>query len=93
MSKYNLKFDGQATHYCRYCNTWDTPSSSAEPGDADKIICGNCGRRGYLVANPFPDNMLPYVELDHSPEALPSNNGLGGDTGTLPSRDNKETIQ
>lgn len=30
---------------------------------------------------------------DHPPKALPSNNGLGGDTGTLPSGDNKETIQ
>lgn len=32
-------------------------------------------------------------ELDHSPEASTSVEGLGGNTGTLPSRDNKETIQ
>ena len=37
--------------------------------------------------------MESTVVAKRTPEALTSVEGLGGDTGTLPSRDNKETIQ
>ena len=52
----------------------------------------------YIAADPKHEAVLfeqtyPKLELDLSPEASTSVEGLGGDTGTLPSRDNKETIQ
>ena len=47
-----IVFEYSATHYCRYCHTWGTT-------DNDEL-CGNCGQTGFMIKNPFPDNMVPY---------------------------------
>lgn len=67
-----LVFEYSATHYCKLCRTWGTPGS-------DVTLCGNCGKRGYLMPNPFPDNMIPYVVL---PEPSASDGTLGGRANT-----------
>jgi hypothetical protein len=56
MNRQNLKFEGTATHYCKYCNTWGIPGQGT-------YKCGNCGLVGCLIENPFPDNLIPFVEL------------------------------
>lgn len=49
-------FEYSANVYCKYCNTWGSQEKLSEP-------CGNCSQVGYLMPNPFPDNMIPYVQL------------------------------
>lgn len=46
-----------ATHHCRACGWW---------GDADEAVwdkwgCKQCGEIGFVVLNPFRDNMVPYI--------------------------------
>lgn len=60
VQRQNLKFDSGATSYCKLCNTWGTEM----PGET---VCGNCMHSGHLIPNPFPDNMIPYIELNPSP--------------------------
>lgn len=62
MSKVPITFEYSASHYCKFCNTWGTPGTS--PVYEQTQPCGNCGEVGYLMQNPFPGNMVPYIELD-----------------------------
>lgn len=50
-----LQFHGSATHYCKLCCAWGSQE------DDDR--CGSCGTVGYLMRNPFPNNLVPYVVL------------------------------
>lgn len=54
-----LKLGPTATHYCKFCNTWSTPKSE------DKDLCSNCLIKGYLIPNPFPDNLVPYITFPY----------------------------
>lgn len=53
-------FEYVATHYCKYCHVWGSPASNVSFAD----VCGNCSQAGYLILNPFPDNMVPYIEFE-----------------------------
>lgn len=52
----NIQFDESATHYCKSCNTWGSPSP-------DWFECGNCGEASFLIPNPMPGNLIPYIEV------------------------------
>lgn len=59
MTKENIKFGPGASHYCKYCHAWGNPMTN----DITDTHCSSCGMAGYLMPNPFPDDMVPYVEL------------------------------
>lgn len=56
----NLQFDGSANVYCKYCDTWGNTEQATYADEP----CGNCSQKGYLILNPFPDNMIPYIVFE-----------------------------
>ena len=43
-----------ASHYCKFCNVWGSQESLDE-------ACGNCQNTGYIIENPFPNRLVPYL--------------------------------
>lgn len=57
----DVTFGGAETHYCKNCNRWLSPG---KPVYEEEAKCPNCKEVGFLIQNPFPDNLVPYVVLD-----------------------------